>query len=312
MLTIPPGLDRQRSLGPAWRTWLDRLPGLATGLLDEWELRPDGESMHGFCSLVLPVRTPSGIAAVLKLHTDVEAEESDHEHLALQRWRGRGAVRLLRADPGRRALLLERLQTTDLADQWDEEACEIVAGLYGRLHVPPMPQLREQASYVGRWAAPLERDAHAVPVPRRLVDQTVSLARDLCEEPATAVIHADLHYENVLLGERGGEPTWLAIDPKPTNGDPHYEIEPMLRNRFEEHGSAGGIGSVRDGIRRRFHALVDAAGFDEARARDWVVVRSVLNAHWAYADSVRLRRALSAEEREHITRCITVAKAVQD
>ncbi|MDZ5623215.1 aminoglycoside phosphotransferase family protein [Nocardioides sp. HM23] len=312
VLTIPPGLDSQRALGSDWEAWLDRLPALADSVVSEWELTLDGESMHGFCSLVLPVRTRSGISAVLKLHTDAEAEESDHEHLVLQRWRGRGAVGLLRADPGRRALLLERLDQVDLTEHWDEEACEIVGRLYGRLHVPPMPQLREQASYVARWTDALQRDAHAVPVPRRLVDQAVSLARDLCQEPATAVIHGDLHYENVLRGERGGEQAWLVIDPKPTNGDPHYEIEPMLRNRFDEYGSAVGVGSVREGIRRRFHTLVDAAGFDEARARDWVVVRSILDAHWAHADAVRAGRPLSAEEREYVTRCITVAKAVQD
>lgn len=312
MLTIPPGLDSQRSLGPDWEAWLDRLPALAEAVVSEWELTLDGEPMHGFCSLVLPVRTPSGTPAVLKLHTDADAEESDHEHLALQRWRGRGAVRLLRADPARRALLLERLDQVDLSDQWDEEACEIVGRLYGRLHVPPMAQLREQASFVRRWIADLERDAHAVPMPRRIVDQTVALARDLCREPATAVLHGDLHYENVMRGERGGEPTWLVIDPKPTNGDPHFEIEPMLRNRFEEYGSAVGAGSVRDGIRRRFHTLVDTAGFDEARARDWVIVRSVLDAHWAFADAQRTGREMSTEERDYVTTCITIAKAVQD
>jgi streptomycin 6-kinase len=311
VLMIPPGLDSQRWLGPDWEAWLDRLPALAESVVSDWELTLDGEPMHGFCSLVLPVRTRSGISAVLKLHTDADAEESDHEHLALQRWRGRGAVRLLRADPGRRALLLERLEQVDLTDHWDEEACEIVARLYGRLHVPPMPQLREQSSYVERWAAELERDAHAVPVPRRLVDQAVALARDLCAEPATAVIHGDLHYENVMRGERGGGQTWLVIDPKPTNGDPHYEIQPMLRNRFDEYGAVG-VGSVRVGIRRRFHTLVDTAGFDEARARDWVVVRSILDAHWAFADAQRADRPMSAEEREYVTRCITIAKAVQD
>jgi streptomycin 6-kinase len=309
VLTVPLGLEHQRSLGPDWADWLDRLPALAESVLAGWELALDGDAMHGFCSLVLPVRTPSGAAAVLKLHTDADAEESDHEHLALGRWRGRGAVRLLRADPGRRALLLERLEQVDLTDQWDEEACEIVGRLYGRLHVPPMPQLREQASYVARWTDALERDSHVVPVPRRLVDQAIGLARDLARDPATAVIHGDLHYENVMLGERGGEQTWLVIDPKPTNGDPHYEVEPMLRNRFDEYGA---VGSARGGIRRRFHVLVDTACLDEARARDWVVVRSILDAHWAYADAVRGRRALSPEEQEHVTRCITVAKAVQD
>ncbi len=187
-----------------------------------------------------------------------------------------------------------------------------MAGLYGRLHVPPMPQLREQAAYVARWTAALERDARVVPVPRRLVEQAVALARELCAEPATAVIHGDLHYENVLRGERGGEPAWLVIDPKPTNGDPHYEVQPMLRNRFEEYGGDPAGGSVRDGVRRRFHALVDTAGLDEGRARDWVVVRSVLDAHWAFADARRAGRAMTGEERAHVTRCITVAKAVQD
>ncbi|UMG92925.1 aminoglycoside phosphotransferase family protein [Nocardioides sp. TF02-7] len=306
-LTIPPGLDRQRALGPAWEAWLDRLPGLFAGVVEEWELVLEGPLWHGFCSLVAPVATPSGADAVLKV--GLPDDESEHEHLALQRWRGRGAVRLLRADPARRALLLERLDRTDLTDHWDQEACEIVGSLYGDLHVPPMPQLREQAAYVVRWTAALERDAHAVPVPRRLVEQVVGLARDLCAEPATAVVHGDLHYENVLLGERSGEPRWLAIDPKPANGDPHYELQPMLKDRFEELGA---VGTVRDGIRRRFHALVDTAGLDEPRARDWVVVRSVLDAHWAHDDAVRAGRPLTPDERDHVTRCITVAKAVQD
>ncbi|WP_182376993.1 aminoglycoside phosphotransferase family protein [Nocardioides sp. WS12] len=280
------------------------------GLLDEWELVAGDDRWHGACSIVLPVTTREGRPAALKIA--LPDDESEHEHLALRRWQGDGTVHLLRADPSRRALLLERLDREDLSDVWDEEACVIVAGLYGRLHVPPMPQLRDQASYVARWVDALQRDAATVPVPRRLVDQTIALARELCAEPASAVLHADLHYENVLRGERAGEPAWLAIDPKPTNGDPHYELEPMLRNRFEEYALPGAFGSVRDGIRRRFHALVDTAGFDEARARDWVVVRSVINAHWAHEDAVHAGRRPTAEEREHVTACITIAKAVQD
>lgn len=307
---IPAGLDQQRHLGPQWVAWLDRLPTLAAGLLDEWGLTAGDETWHGFCSLVLPVTTADGRPAALKIA--LPDDESEHEHHALQRWHGHGAVQLLRADPGRRVLLLERLDREDLTERWDVEACEIVGSLYGRLHVPPMPQLRDQASYVARWVDALRRDASTVPVPRRLVDQTIGLARDLCAQPASAVLHGDLHYENVLRGERNGVQEWLAIDPKPTNGDPHYELEPMLRDRFEEYDAPLAVGSVRDGIRRRFHALVDAAGLEEARARDWVVVRSVLNAHWAHEDAVRAGRRPTAEEREHVTACITIAKAVQD
>ena len=69
---------------------------------------------------------------------------------------------------------------------------------------------------------------------------------------------------------------------------------------------------MRDGLRRRFHAIVDAAGLDEARARDWVVVRMVLNAGWAVQDARRAGRGLSIDERDWITGCIAITKAVQD
>jgi streptomycin 6-kinase len=297
---LPPGLDRQRHLGPDWAAWLDRLPRLAADILTEWELSVDGESMYGFCSLVLPVRTPGGEAAVLKLHTDAEAEESDHEHLALRRWNGDGAVRLLRADPARRALLLERLHPRDLTELWDLEACEIVADLYRRIHVPALPQLRTQTSYVERWTDDLARLPRRAPIPRRLVEQAISLGRDFVADPRSigTMIHGDLHYENVLAGDR--EP-WLVIDPKPTSGDPHYEVAPMLWNRWEELA-----GDVRGGVRRRFHTLVDAAGLDEDRARDWVVVRMIHNAMWELQDHP------DAPDAAWLTACVTLAKSVQE
>lgn len=305
---IPGALDAQRILGEDWADWLDRLPRLAAELLEEWELSRDGEQMHGFCSLVLPVRTAEGERAALKVTFDGD-DESEHEGLALQRWAGDGAVRLLRADPRRRALLLERLHVRDLAEAWDLEACEVVAGLYSRLHVPALPQLRTLTSYVERWAADLAalgRPGEDHPLPRRHVEQALSLARDLVTDPASTgvLVHGDLHFANVLAADR--EP-WLAIDPKPMNGDPHYEPAPMLWNRWDELA-----GDLRNGVRRRLHALVDAAGLDEDRSRDWVVVRMVLNAGWAAQDARAAGRSMTHDEQQWVTRCLTIAKAVQD
>ena len=139
-----------------------------------------------------------------------------------------------------------------------------------------------------------------------MVEQALSLGRDLVADPASVgrIVHGDLHYENVLAADR--EP-WLVIDPKPMSGDPHYEPAPMLWNRFDEYA-----GDVRDGVRRRFHTLVDAAGLDEARARDWVVVRMILNANWRSRTPSAPAAPLDAEEREWITRCMAISKAVQD
>ena len=303
---LPVGLLSQAALGPRWVEWLEALPRTVAGLVEEWELSFDGDPCHGFCSLVVPVRTTGGRPAVLKVA--LPDDENEHEHLALQTWQGNGAVQLLRADPRRYAMLLERLHGEDLSMLWDIEAGEIVAGFYQRLHVPALPQLRTLTSYVERWTCGLAALPKDAPVPHRLVAQAVSLAGSfLTDEASTGrMIHADLHYENVLAADR--EP-WVVIDPKPVSGDPHYEIAPLLWNRWDE---AVASGKVRDAVRQRFHAVVDAAGLDEDRARDWVVVRALHNAYWCLDDARSLGRGLTREDREWITRMVTIAKAVQD
>jgi streptomycin 6-kinase len=283
--------------GPDWAGWVEQLPALVRGLYDEWELRPDGWMMHGYCALVVPVVT-GGKRAMLKVSfPDVESE---HEHLALSHWGGRGAVPLLRADPHRRAMLLEALRDVSLGEAWDVEACTVVGELYGTLHIPAFNQLRLLTDVVGRE---MERGAalpRSAAVPRRLVEQAVSLVHDFGTDPASTgtLIHTDLHYENVLLSEAG---EWLAIDPKPLSGDPHFEVAPMLWNRFEELA-----GDVRGGVRRRFHTLIDASGLDEDRARDWVIVRMLLNIVEAMSDRD------AGHPPDWTTTCIAIAKAVQD
>ena len=292
--SLPADVRAMAHRGPQWAAWADALPATVRLLAERWCLRPDGQAGHGHCSLVLPVRTAAGTAAVLKV--GFPDEESEHEHLALQRWGGAGAVRLLSADPHHRGLLLERLGSADLTAVSEAQACSVVAGLYRRIHVPAMPQLRPLSALIDRWTDELVALGRNAPIPRRLVEQAIALGTDLSgDRAAERVIHTDLHYGNVLAGDR--EP-WLVIDPKPVNGDPHYEIAPMLWNRWEEIAA-----DVRGGVRRRFWTLVDAAGFDEDRARGWVIVRMMHNAMWALQDGPR-------GDQGWLTRCIAVAKAV--
>ncbi|MDX1873060.1 aminoglycoside phosphotransferase family protein [Mycolicibacterium sp. 120266] len=297
MIVLPEAVTAMAARGPQWQAWVDRLPTLVSAQLDGWNLVLDGAPRHGFCSIVLPVRTGDGDSAVLKVA--FPDTESEHEHLALRRWGGSGAVRLLRADPHSRSLLLERLQDRNLEELWDIEACEVVAGLYGRIHVAALPQLRPLAGFVREWTAGLRALPRNAAVPRRLVEQAISLGDDFVTDAACGgtLIHGDLHYANVLAADR--EP-WLVIDPKPMDGDPHYELAPMLWNRWDEL-----TGYVRDGVRRRFYTLVDAAGLDADRARAWVTVRVMHNAMW------ELTEAAEPDPR-CLTTCVAIAKAVQD
>ena len=268
---------------------MTNLASVTQNQLERWDLRRDGEPINGPRSTVLPVRTTDGAPAVLKI--SFPDAESEHEHLTLRRWGGDGAVRLLSADPPRRAVLLERLRPQSLSMLPDVEACEVVAGLYRRLHVPALPQLRTLTSYLGEWTKGFEALPRSAAIPHRLVEQAIALSRELATDPASTgrVVHGNLHYGNVLAADR--EP-WLVIAPRPMNGDPHYEVAPMLWNRWDELS-----GQIRDGVRRRFHTLVDATNFDEERARAWIVVRVVREA---------------TRDPARVTKYVALAKAVQD
>lgn len=254
-------------------------------MLDEWDLVPDGPPLPGHRG-VQPVLTALGSRAVLKI-----GEPNALEHLALTRWDGDGAVRLLRADPRRGALLLERAEGPDLGEAWDVDACERIAGRYSSLHRPvgePFPRLSAWAGDVARMLAGLPRGGA---VPHRLVQQAAALALSFSSDDGTdgVLVHGDLHYAHAVESDRG----LLALSPRPRSGDPHVEVAPLLWTRFGELA-----GDVRNGVRRRFHAAIDAADLDEDRTRDWVVVRAV-------------ERAVRSEG-DGLTRCIAVAKAVQE
>lgn len=271
-------------------------------LLEEWDLRPDGYRGVGECAIVLGVHTPDGERAALKVGWP--HPESAHEHIALRLWAGHGAVRLLRADPGRGVLLLERAGPDDLTSVDPLAACEIIARLYPHLHRPATAQLTRLSDLCARWSRELTALPADAPVPHRLVSQAASLAADFATDLATdgRLLHSDLHYFNVLAADR--EP-WLAIDPKPLSGDPSFEVAPLLWNRWDE---ALATGTIREAVRARMATVIDAAGFDPQRARDWVIVRELVNVLWTLHDAP----VLSPPERQWITRSVTIAKAVQD
>lgn len=268
------------------RTPGDSLSAHAADLLDEWTLAPDGSPKRGPRSLVVPVLTESGRRAVLK----VREPDDSLAHLALRHWNGNGAANLLRADPYRGALLLERLGPDDLTSVWDLTACEVIGELYGRLHVPAPPQLPRLPELVLARAEHLR--AGAGPLPRRMVEHALALGRELAEDPAGVgtLIHGNLHHGNVLAAGQD----WAAISPRPLNGDPHWEPAPALLQNWDQVSE-----DVRFGVRRRFGTLVEVAGLDEERARAWAVVRLV---HTATAPRA---------EHDLLTRCIAAIKAVQ-
>jgi streptomycin 6-kinase len=233
-------------------------------------LRPDGAARNGMASLVLPVRRADGIEAALKLQP--VNDENVGEPVGLRVWRGNGAVRLLDHDPGTGVMLLECLDADrPLSALEDEDAAvSILAELLARLVAVPAPAgLRRLADLA---AAMLAQTLSAVrnladPAERQLVRGCASAVAEVVARPGDRLLHWDLHYDNILAGQR--EP-WLAIDPKPLAGDPGFELLPALTNRW------AGTGAVL----RRFDLLTEVLGLDRRRAVVWTLGRVLQNALW--------------------------------
>jgi streptomycin 6-kinase len=267
-LTVPESLrafGRWQREGEAGRRWLAGLPDLVAKYCDRWALSLDGAPRHGSNGLAVPVlRGPEPL--VLKV--DWPGAELAEQVRALQVWDGRGAVRLIEADVPAGVLLLERLDADVSLRSLPLDEAEVRAGRLLRRLAVPAP-----AGFRGTWQEALSlRDsvrqrwrAAGRPFASGVVDTCLELADELAAHRPAVMVHADLHYDNVLAGSR--EP-WLAIDPRPMTGAIEYQAGQLLWTRYDEIAAAGGL-------RRCLERLVDAAGMDQRRAHGWAVLRCV-------------------------------------
>jgi streptomycin 6-kinase len=282
-IVVPPKLAEHhaRFYGDRGREWTAGLPRLAERFLAEWGLAVDGEPMHGMVGLIVPVLRADGTPAVLKL-APID-EEHPGEAAALRAWNGDGAVRLLEEDPPTWTMLLERVSgARDLTSVPDDlEAVRIIAELLARLHRHPAPPgIQSLADVAGRMVQRTPGMVAPFPVDQaRLIQGWADRVAEVLPEPGDALLHWDLHYENVLAADR--EP-WLAIDPKPLAGDPGFDLLPALWNRWDE---VVGSGDPVRHVLRRFDLMVEVMGLDRDRAVVWSLGRVLQNVLWNIEDN---------------------------
>lgn len=306
---IPPDLSRRYGHTPAGRAWLASLPGLIGQCLDRWELLPDLEPgalpWNGHGGVVIPVWRRSGgrssghgypSAAVLKVA--FPHDEATKERHALALWGGHGAVRLLDADAGSCAVLLERLQPdSSLQDVPLETAVPVWGRLVRQLSLvpddrPEWQDIDHVAARAEQWSDELPEawEQLARPFPRWLLEA----ALEVCQTRGAVgrrsgkdvLVHTDLHYLNILARPDVPEPDghevpenlepYAAIDPQPMIGEAEFAVAPVLWNRVKELPQ-------RDPGRALLARCRDfsvAAGLDAETARQWSLAREVENALW--------------------------------
>jgi streptomycin 6-kinase len=269
---------RIRETGDAGRRWVDSLPDVVEGLLHEWRLECDGDPMHGFTALVVPVRRDDELLALKVAWPHLEGTD---EPLALRTWNGDGAVRLFEWDADRSATLLERLDPSRcLKDEPVEVALATIAELLRRTTVPAPDAMHAADLFIESVRSSIvraERLAHPALAQSRL-NKALALLESL-PLAASTITNTDLHFENVLAATR--EP-WLVIDPKPFRGLPELAVCQIVL----------GCPIDTDWV-RSIETICDIAQLDRAVATAWTYVRSVDMLHWLLAYGFTDMQAIS-------------------
>jgi streptomycin 6-kinase len=229
-----------------------------------WALTPDAplDGEQPTCSYVAAVRA-NGAPTVLKIA--MPHMEGEHEIQGLRFWDGDPTVRLIDADDGLSAMLLERCKPgTTLRTLAEQDQDVVISGLLRRLwRQPPKPHpFRPLSTLTAYWAnetlSQIEPGADMV-----MVREGLQLFEELPRSATRKVLLAtDLHAGNVVRAER--EP-WLVIDPKPFVGDPAYDATQHLLNCRTR---------LRLDPDRTIRSFADLAGIEHERVRLWTFARA--------------------------------------
>lgn len=268
---------------PGPQGWRVALPARAEAIARDWGLAL-GQALGGSTQgLVCEVRRVDGTPAVLKLEKPGQGAAA--QAAALAAWEGRGAVRLLRADPDRGALLLEYLVPgTPLSalctDGRDDEAMVALAEVSLALRCPP-PQGALLADAQGWWRAIAAcRDRRLDPALR---DRALGLWRDLIvSSSAPCLLHGDLHHGNILADGEG----WRAIDPIGATGDALFDPASAVS---EPVSFLAGFAHSSRLVDHRLGVLVERLSADRARLAAWAFAIAVLKTVWAIEDGREAR-----------------------
>jgi streptomycin 6-kinase len=276
---------------PAGRIWFSSLPLLIEEVCRNWRLEFDGDRVfHGYNAIVVLARR-EGLPLALKFVWPPEAASKEAD--ALEMWHGRAMVQMADVHKELGVLLLERLDPDRTLRSLGPPRAAAAAGLLiRRLAIPPPEGLRSLRVLIADSGRAMVEAQQRLgnPVPERWMDEAIEISKYFRDHAGTdQLIHADLHYDNILAGSR--EP-WLAIDPRPVAGEPEASVPPLMWTREDYMESD-------EEIRGMLAVLAAAGDLDRERTRQWAIVRCVDYLLWGLEhglthDPVRCRRILEA------------------
>lgn len=269
MLDLP-AVVRNKAASLGAHAWLDQLPELVAALERDWAVAVGSAYGDATEAFVAEATLADGGPAVLKVLVPRAGDAAGNEIEVLRRAGGDGCVRLLRDDPDRGALLLERLGPSLYAlglpiGRRHEILCSAATQLWRPAPGSGLPTGADK----GRWlidhlVAAWERLDR--PCSERAVEHAIACAtrRIAAHDDERAVlVHGDVHQWNALEAAGG----FKLVDPDGLLAEAEYDLGIIMREDPLEllHGDP----------HERSRWLAARTGLDETAIWEWGVVERV-------------------------------------
>lgn len=274
--TVPEVVRRKAHvLGAA--QWLDELPGLIRRLTYDWDIEL-GSTFEGATeAYAAEVMLSSGEPAVLKIPVRANPAALNNELTVLRLAGGNGCVRLLKADPERGAMLLERLGPSlyDLGlpiEQRHAILCDLAARMWRPAPECGLPAGDEKAHALAA-TIPKQWEQLDRPCSEATIDHAIRCAESRAaahDDERARLVHGDLQQWNALRSADGAQRSadgFALVDPDGLLAEPELDLGVIMREDPVE--------LIQGDPHDRSRWLATRTGLDETAIWEWGVVERV-------------------------------------
>ncbi len=263
---------RQKAFAVGAELWLDDLPLLVASVEQEWGITVGDPYTDSTEAFVAKATCADGTAAVLKLIVPRSGDAAVNEIAVLRLSGGEGCVRLLQADAGRGALLLERLgrslyQLAVPIRRRHEILCSTAARVWRPAPGCGLPTGAEKSLWLADFITTTWEELDR-PCSERAVDYAITCAsrRAAAHRDEQAVlVHGDVHQWNTLEAE--APDGFKLVDPDGLLAQPEYDLGIIMRE--------DPLDVLDSDPHERARWLAARTGLDAASIWEWGVVERV-------------------------------------
>lgn len=296
MLDVPDEV-RNKVMADGNAAWLDELPSVVHSLAQEWSLAIGATLRGGHAALVVEATLADGTAAVLKVCVPGTRRALTFEATALRLADGDGCASLLRDDPGRSALLLERLGAAMydvVADPGTRHdlLCDLAARFWRP--VSALVDLPTGADKAREYAdlLPLLWEETGRACSEATVEDALACMerrRRAHDDRSAVLVHGDVHDLNALQAPDG---TFKLVDPSGLRAERACDLGTIIRCNPD----------TGDDLYARTKRLAARTGVDATAIWEWGTIHRVIGGLYSRQIGLQPFGDLLLAEADRLTR----------